>query len=383
MKIGVVTYWFSNDNYGQLLQCWALQIQLRLLGHTPFLIKYNPFQPPKNNLAKRFLKKILLFPYIVNKVREVKDSKHIKSRDFDGFRKKYLTMSSDLFCTTKDLQQRPPIADIYITGSDQVWGPLVDREACNGYFLCFGDKNVRRISYAASFGRDVYPVLLKEKLKSFLTNLDYVSVRENSGLSICEDLGITANVVLDPTLLLDRTIYMDELMSKTATQDNSNDPYLFLYSINIKNAEDVHWSELDAFSKKKKYKIIVTVSSGYFEGEEIYPSSACYDYPTIPQWLQNINGAKMVVTTSFHGVVFSILFHKTFAYVPLDGEFARGNGRAINLLKELNLEHLVWTSSQSIDNIANYPINWEEVDKILSEKRKESIEFLEDSLALK
>ena len=106
------------------------------------------------------------------------------------------------------IQQNPPQADCYITGSDQVWAQLLDNINNEGFFLNFGSSQIKRISYAASFAMTSYPQELKKKLKEKLSIFSAISVRESSGVEICKELGYNVSWVLDPTFLLEQSDYL-------------------------------------------------------------------------------------------------------------------------------------------------------------------------------
>ena len=161
MKIGIMTFWWSNDNYGQLLQCYALQKYLRDKGHDVFSIKYNYTKDIKRNpLFFRLLKAcnpILLFKYLLSKKRcaKILNEQNIYDRYFDDFREKYIHFSDFNYVSYEDLKQNPPDADVYIVGSDQVWNYWNMKlwryiNPLHVYFLDFGSEKIKRISYAAS-----------------------------------------------------------------------------------------------------------------------------------------------------------------------------------------------------------------------------------------
>ena len=167
MRIGVVTYWSSDDNYGQQLQCFALQQYLISQGHDAFLIKY---LPPKRMLTffEKILKKVTLQnvanlitgerkknrKFQANEMLLKKENeKKNKARHFSDFRRRYIRSTETIYGSISELRQNPPSADIYICGSDQVWNnPILDENTA-GWFLDFGE--AKRIAYAVSIGRNI------------------------------------------------------------------------------------------------------------------------------------------------------------------------------------------------------------------------------------
>lgn len=386
MKIGIITLWQSSDNYGQQLQCWALQQELIKLGHEPYLIRYDiehKFGKNKPSIMKKILKLLLVYPivpFLMRKIKERKDQKlgaynalRNVERNFANFRKDNVIMSNLVYTSLQNLKEIPPRADAYIVGSDQVWAFLLDNLENRAIFLDFGEKTTRRIAYAPSFSMPSYPDRLKSLLKNNLERFDFLSVREQTGVKICNELGFQSQIVLDPTLLLEKDSY------ETISSSESLGDYIYLYYLNIKDAEEVQWCRLKQFAKKTKLKIIATPASGYIQGRELFDNVE-YRYATIPQWINLINGARLVVTTSFHGVVFCILHHTPFVYFPLKGKFSRGNNRVLDLLKELGLEDRCISGSVDYHRLDKLIIKWNDVDILLKCNRIKSIEYLKQAL---
>lgn len=386
MKIGIITLWQSSDNYGQQLQCWALQQELIKLGHEPYLIRYDiehKFGKNKPSIMKKILKLLLVYPIVPFLMRKIKERKEQKlgaynalrnvERNFANFRKDNVIMSNLVYTSLQNLKEIPPRADAYIVGSDQVWAFLLDNLENRAMFLDFGEKTTRRIAYAPSFSMPSYPDRLKSLLKNNLERFDFLSVREQTGVKICNELGFQSQIVLDPTLLLEKDSY------ETISSSESLGDYIYLYYLNIKDAEEVQWCRLKQFAKKTKLKIIATPASGYIQGRELFDNVE-YRYATIPQWINLINGARLVVTTSFHGVVFCILHHTPFVYFPLKGKFSRGNNRVLDLLKELGLEDRCISGSVDYHRLDKLIIKWNDVDILLKCNRIKSIEYLKQAL---
>jgi hypothetical protein len=127
--------------------------------------------------------------------------------------------------------------------------------------------------------------------------------------------------------------------------------------------------------------MIATASSGYFEGREIL-KGVKYVYPSIPEWLSLIRHSEIVITTSFHGIVFSILFHKNFVYIPLNGAHSGGNARVLNLLSDLKIEEKSVSCGRTFNDAASFGIDYSKCNSILKEKVAESASFLLDAINL-
>ena len=296
------------------------------------------------------------------------------ARQFVKFRKENILVSEKLYCSLSELQHNPPQADCYIVGSDQVWAHLLDREENTAFYLNFGHEDIIRISYAPSFSYDEYPLHLRNQLAQQLKKFNAISVREKKGVEICKNVGFDAALVVDPTILLESSSY-DKITEIVETTH----PYIFIYSINIKDANQIKWEQLKEFAKQNNYDIYATPATGYFPGLELFDNVE-YKYATIPQWLAYVRHAELVITTSFHGVVFSILYHKKFVYFPLEGVFGRGNNRVLSLLKLLDLENFTWRPGSIFEDYYKYSVDWARVDTLLFECRKKSAEYLYQNL---
>lgn len=386
MKIGVITFWQSEDNYGQQLQCWALQKYLEAQGHNAYLIRYDVIGRKMYKSRWRYIIKKMLFLDAITYLfrseekekKKVKDTllKKNKIRQFDFFRKENLRMSERLYRSLKDLQKNPPDANAYITGSDQVWSQSLEYKENETFYLNFGHNVTKRIAYATSFGYDHYPEKLEDKLAVNLKRFDFISVREQSGVSICQKLGYTVKRCVDPTMLL-TSITFDTLLQKSVTSRNDR-PFVFIYTLNIINKHDVYFDEIKKYADRKE--IICTPASGMTLGLELFGDEVRYDYATIPEWLSNIREAELVVTTSFHGVAFCILYHTKFAYVPLKGNKSGQNDRILTLLQSLGLMGRCVENGFQFGQIANTEIEWRIIDEKLETLRTDSRDFLKEAL---
>lgn len=382
MRIGIVTFWQSDDNYGQQLQCWALQRYLKRLGHEPFLIRYLYKESVWRKWLKIMVKTALIYPLFGwwrhREVRRMEAVNRVKNevRRFEEFRDNHINQTRRIYGTLKELRKDPPAADVYIAGSDQIWHPvLLRRKDDRAFWLDFGGDKIRRIAYAASYGVDKCPPRLQKELSRRLYRFDALSVREESGVSICLTAGKEATYVLDPTLLLLRDDYLSLLEDIPVRLS----PYIYIYSINITNEEDIQWSELRGFAEREGLSLVVTSASGYLPGQELFEGVE-YRYATIPEWLSLIQYSGLVVTTSFHGVVFCICFHKPFIYFPLSGTHAKGNSRVLNLLSKLSLSDCIWKAPGDFKRIYHLAIDWDRVEELLAPLRDKSMSFLEQAL---
>lgn len=391
MKIGIITFWKSRDNYGQVLQCYALQKALENMGHDPYLIKCALITAPKKcrtlkTICDKILKVLMIYPLFVavaRRISKVRDNKYAKiiseknkNRCFEEFRMNNIKGTDKIYRDIDDLRKDPPVADCYITGSDQVWRMLLDSENNKAYYLDFGAENIKRISYAASFARDFYPQHLKSLLQTQLKKFDFISVREDSGVKICNEVGFEAVKVVDPTFLLLQSDYFKLIDFCHEVKEE----YFYVYSINIKHKSEMCWNGINNYALKKNLKPFVTTSSGHFPGRELF-NNVTYVYATIGEWLRYINFANFVVTTSFHGVVFSLIMNTNFVYIPLNGYYSSGNDRVVSLLKSLNLESKMCCRKEDVETCIDSNINWTAVNLEIGKLRLQSLDFLINALS--
>ena len=197
MKIGILTFWQTEDNYGQLLQCYATQTYLQSLGHETFLVRttnghsYNPSFKEQCIDKLRTAYRLYRYPwyFIKNAVScawylatHGKFRKHVIDLGFEHFRKQYLHCSE--IYTLQQLQEHPPVADAFVVGSDQIWNTT------DGiYFLSWAKDGLKKIAYAASFGSRTTTADFCQLIGPWLKRFDAVSVRELSGIDMCSKAG--------------------------------------------------------------------------------------------------------------------------------------------------------------------------------------------------
>lgn len=300
MKIGVITFWTSSSNYGQILQGYALQTYLKSLGHDAFIIRFN-------SILSR-IKEILL---IIQKGQLLTLIKQNKKRNFNSF-KKNISYSDIQYHTYNKLLKVPPKVDLLITGSDQVWAYMRNKERRNAYLLNFNN-GVKKIAYAASFGRDH---LKEDEILNYqkaFNNFEFIGVREKSGLNICYNLGFTkARQVIDPVALIPDYIWVKlEKNPKLLKNEKKN---IFIYSL----SNDTLDPALKRFltTLREKYNVYYTNSSN--------EKSTANCFPTINEWIGYINHCDFIITDSFHCTLMSIILNKQFVTIT------RQNGKDMN-----------------------------------------------------
>ena len=178
-------------------------------------------------------------------------------------------------------------------------------------------------------------------------------------------------------MLLGINDYKILIQQNQLKEDDSN--YIYVYHLNIEDKEEIHWEEVKKLALNNTLSLRVTTSSGQLIGRELL-DGVDYEYSTIPQWLSNISNAKFVVTTSFHGVVFCLIFHINFIWFPLMGKRSNGNCRVIDLLKSINLSNHIFSETNTLEKVYTLPIDWDVVDIKLNSLRGLSLSFLQKAL---
>lgn len=196
---------------------------------------------------------------------------------------------------------------------------------------------------------------------------------------LCHQLGFDKSIIaIDPTLLLNSSDY--DLIELDSNGTNvAGKPYVFIYTLNIRTAEEIYWDDFQKIIAEDGLQIRSVSSSGYLPAQDLLPGIQ-NEQATIPEWLSLIKHSEYVITTSFHGVVFCLLYHKPFYAVLLQNEYSKGNDRIVSLLKSVGLDNRIISSNTDINSAKIVEICWEEIDVKLEELRKKSIDFLNREL---
>ena len=387
MRIGVLTHSGSDDNYGQILQCYALQSYLKLQGHLPFLIKYSSDAEVTRErfyLLKQFIRSAisLVSParkQMYTELEHYKKLHHInminnQKRAFQEFLADNVELTKH-YSTYEELKENAPKADAYIVGSDQVWNLEMGNPITPVWYLQFGNKETLRISYAASIGRKIEESEY-ELFTQYLKGLNAISVREQNAYELCQKLGFkNSKLVVDPTILVPFSVY-EKFIDKDSKPQK---PYIFLYYLNVLTAEELEWEQLSVFMHKNGLDLRTVSSSGYYPAQNLIlgHENECL---TILEWLSAIYHSEYVVSTSFHGIVFAVLMHKPFVAIPLRNQYSGGNVRLASLLESIGLSDRIFSSERSIENILATSIDWNMVERLLAANRAKSEEFLKEIL---
>ena len=285
-------------------------------------------------------------------------------RVFSQFWKQYIP-TGKRYHSLQALRSDPPVADVYLVGSDQVWNPDITRHFATLYFLDFGPNTVRRVSYASSFGTETWQhPELTERVHRLLSRFSAVSCREQAGVEILHDtFDIEACNVLDPTLLLDDY--------STLTGPLYECPTLVYYPLSVD-------PDLEKYAQSLAGKLglkAVNVNSI----THIF-SNVSWKRTSPEEWVRGIAMARFVVTRSFHGMTMALLHKRQFAVVSSPNG---RNSRLTGLLARLGLSDRFFTSFEDLEQARPWdkPIDYECVMPRLKQLRAESLQVLESMLA--
>lgn len=375
-KIGVITFWDSHENYGQLLQCFALQYYLCKKGYAPELIKYLPAKTKKSILDSicKLANPLYIWKYWNYKKRlrlEVNFNKtHL--RFFDEFRARHITATDKTYIGYQSLCNEVWKYETLICGSDQIWRYDGLEDNVKGYFLHFAPKAIRKIAYAASFGRTSLPADYAALLPSLIADYTALGLRENSGVVLCMEAGRDdSTLVADPTLLLVGEEYIKAILEGGGIKYRKS---CFCYFLNWDTLIPIR--EIGDYTDSKRLSIEFFPTHG---SQNQYPFKINSDL-TIPAWIESLASSDVVFTNSFHGTVFAILFKRNFIVFPLTGKSAGMNDRVVSLLSLLGIDNRIYCEAMDIESTLENPIDWDQVDKQLKIYREKSSNFLLNAL---
>ena len=381
MKIGILTQPLHN-NYGGLLQAYALQTKLIRLGHDALILDRHHSQPARFQRYKSIVKRLVL-KYVMGRpdvevfpFRPTLEQLDIIARETQKFVHQHIIKTAKLY-STEELK-REAIKhhfDAYIVGSDQVWRQAYSPCITN-YFLDFLEDvpSIKRIAYAASFGvgRWHFKPKTTRECKRLAQQFDAISVREASGIDLCKQyLGVDAIHGLDPTMLLVPDDYRALVLAEGEPESTGN---LMTYI-------------LDPTAEKTTMARQVASALGLQPFTVMPPkklnrkTQACIEecvFPPVTRWLRGYMDAQFVIADSFHGCVFAILFNIPFIAI---GNQKRGVTRFVSLLRQFNLTNrLIDPSTELSDELIHEPIDWPQVNQQLSILKEFPIDFLRASL---
>ena len=296
MKVAIVTQPLLS-NYGGILQNWALQQVLEGLGHSPVTIDYLYKSPLREYLLQ--FSKVMLLRLLKNP--SLKLPTYYRMRRpiaFDKFVRKYIKTTPIVHRYSSRILKQGQF-DAVVVGSDQVWRPCYNYYTLPDMFLGFAqDLPVRKVAYAASFGSDEWEYSMEQEVMASnqIQRFDALSVREHSAVALCrEHFKMEAEDVLDPTLLLPKERY-EELCSAIPRKSQR---YLYAYILDLDD----------------KKRMLVEQQAEQLGLPIEWASSGGDSILSVEEWLALFRDSEYVITDSFHGTVFSIIFNKSFIFI--------------------------------------------------------------------
>lgn len=360
IKIGILTF-HRAYNYGACLQAFALHKALNKLGLSNEIIDYRNSYFKKVYSIFRFngYKKILRSIYRLFRPDFIFSLKwrYIRYRDF----LKKNTIQSKMI-KRKNLYKLNSTYDYFLTGSDQIWN-LKLSNTDTSYMLDFVTENKKKKSYAASFGKEIHSQNEVEIYKKYLWQYNSLLVREESGKNILEELKCKSSVVLDPVLLHDKKFWLNYIEPTPIVAEN----YIVTYFI---QEPTLSYEFAKKVAKNSDAKIIHINTDGV---RKKYKDSIYYNSLWPQEFLNVIANASSIITTSFHGLSFAILFNIPFWY-ELQGQMPNINARLSHIA------NLFWINKQEITSNTIYnpnaTINWWHINNVLEEERQKSLSLL-------
>lgn len=367
IRIGTLTFHMAH-NYGAMLQAYALPTVVKKLGFQcevidyrfPYIDGWSRIERLDDLVAKhgraggmlRYAKRILTGYYW-------KDNMHIK---FDHFERKIMPHSKRVYRDKADLDHMP--YDVILFGSDQIWNSAITNGVTEEYiggFPCF--PGTRKVAYAASCGMSDFQPESKMIYDKYLEGFTAIGVREENFQKSLLSRGFDVKCVLDPTLLLTKEDWKKIIPDNNKYQ---NKKYLLLYAF---EEDEKLYDCVREYAKERNLDI---VAIAYQKKDAMHGMEVMTNCGPI-EFLSLFLNAEHIITTSFHGTVFSIIFHKEFHCIP----HPKFRERTDSLLTMLALkDHNI----NVLSRLEDVETNWEKVDTLLGHRRKESLEFLKHAI---
>lgn len=370
MKIAVLTR-HAISNYGSILQTYATQRVLEELGNKVEIIDYIRNDEEYRNITKVLLQKSKKWNknFITRSIYRLIQSPEYKvmGKKFEKFRMKLLNLSNRRYSSFDELKNKSIDADLFCTGSDQVWGPIGSDKFDDTYFLEFVKDKTKCFSYAGSFGKTIFDDFTIDKYKQYLSTYSSISVREKSALEIVKQMGIeNVSQVLDPTLLLDKNQWEDFI--KNGKTPKIKKEYILIYQLHKNSDMDKYAKELSKRMRLPLIRITPTPHNALRGGKGII-------LPEVEEFLAYIKNAKYFITDSFHGTAFAINFGTQFINIH----------PGVTATRNLSILELTGLSDRMIGDYENYSvfdkkIDFNKVHDILNVERKKSLEWLKSTI---
>lgn len=365
-RVSLITI-LDNTNYGTYLQALALALSIKKMGYDIEIIDYiRSFCTFKCRLMS--IKNPIKWFY--NLIWGLPQWEKLRKKDHN-FIRRFVPLTSSTYYSCEEIKKKTPIADIYMTGSDQVWNSIHNRGIEKSFFLEFVPKNCKRVSYAASIGVEQFSKEQQTSIVKLLQKYNKITVREKEASLLLASLGLNEiPVVLDPTLLLNKSEWINIAKQYPFQKSES---FLLVYSVESEKQNLLIEKYAVELSKKYGWKIY-EINYGNFR-HKLKFANKHFMQATPDMFLNLMLEADFVIVSSFHGTAFSINFNKQFLTISPE----RFNSRVENILTICGLkDRLVLDDSKDADDWE--PIEYSKVNSILGEERRISKCYLTDML---
>lgn len=348
--VAIVDLWYG-INYGSILTAYALYEVVKTFGLEPVML-YKPAELWNEKFEKR---DSIAGAFIYKRC-------NVSNPRRDRF----------------DWRNLNDNIDSFIVGSDVVWNyDICGKGSGYFFFLDFVNDDKRKISYASSFGSGYNaPEDVRAHAEYYLKKFDYVSVRETEAVRICRGkFGVEATQVLDPVFLCDRTVYEQDAAQ---SEVDIKEAYIFAYILGPNKVKNAVLSRVEKILRKK---VVLTVNPNELEKCRKLADRPATDAISVEDWLKYIQNCDYFVGDSFHGLCFSLIFHKQFV-IAIDRNMA-SKGRFISLLSMLGMENRIVYQNEAesrLQEVINSKIDYDMVEKELQRLKAESMNWLRSSL---
>ena len=356
-------------NYGSALQAWATQEVIKKLGYEAFLIDYifpNSYHQSfhKKDYLQEF-KRFCLHLYLGFPLRK-------KRKAFEAFWKKHYHLSK-CFHSRDEIETSPPLYDIYIAGSDQTWNPNGIHEDST-FFLGFVPKEKKKISYASSFAQAEINGTFKDLARKYLADFSAISVREKNGANIIHNLlGMEVEICLDPTLLLSPEDYM---VVANESKVKINRPYMLVYILQYAYNPYPYATQFIQEAHRQTGLHVVCLDFSAKQHLGIKDITHLHDAVGPAEFTWLFANASLVITTSFHGTVFSIINNKDFYSIVNEW---RGTDRFVSLLSHFGLLCRLYNEVRDLPDIITF-IDWVSINDVKKKWQKVGYDFMQTYL---
>ncbi len=373
VDFGVVTF-FASNNFGAVLQAYALQQKIIGLGYSAEILNYdennkNPLQA-KKKVWKTYVDLLKMAGLDVKLLLRARKASSSIASKFDVFRKNNMNISRERLYDMEDLAEIEGRYKGIIAGSDMVW--TEKGQNLEAFFLRFTEKN-KRLSYAASLtGTDALSVEQRAKMGKYISEVEFVSCREDEGVDFAREFGKEAFLALDPTLLLTKDEWSEKFSLKESRED-----YILCYCFD--KTPKNFFKKVNKLAKKMNTGVRYIALSLDKRIEEMKNGHSAVYGPK--EFIELFFNAKFVITNSFHGLLFSIIGKKPFALLRREEscKWKKNEERMLNMLRVIGEESRAVYSIDEVDE-SFFDLDYSHAQAVLSRKREESIEYLENML---